>query len=90
MDPYRILNWPHMTEKSVSLIEKENKIVFIVNRQANKKQVKDAFILLEVMGSDHCPVGVEIEINPAQNQQFHVVHTQFSSEYQHQGNHVLF
>jgi exodeoxyribonuclease-3 len=27
-----------------------------------KKNVKDAFILQEVMGSDHCPVGVEIEI----------------------------
>jgi exodeoxyribonuclease-3 len=27
-----------------------------------KKNVKDAFILPDVMGSDHCPVGVEIEI----------------------------
>lgn len=27
-----------------------------------KKNVKDAFIMQEVMGSDHCPVGVEIEV----------------------------
>ena len=27
-----------------------------------KKNVKSAFILSEVMGSDHCPVGIEIEV----------------------------
>ena len=27
-----------------------------------KKNVKDAFIMPDVMGSDHCPIGVEIEI----------------------------
>lgn len=27
-----------------------------------KKQVKQAFILTEVLGSDHCPIGVEMEI----------------------------
>ena len=42
MDPYKILNYPHMTEKSVALIEKENKIVFAVNRNADKKQIKEA------------------------------------------------
>jgi len=31
-----------MTEKSVALIEKENKIVFAVNRKADKKQIKEA------------------------------------------------
>ena len=25
-------------------------------------RVKDAFILPEVMGSDHCPVGIDIEV----------------------------
>jgi large subunit ribosomal protein L23 len=43
MDPYKILLYPHLTEKSIGLIEKENKIVFIVNRKANKKQIKEAF-----------------------------------------------
>lgn len=43
MDPYKILRYSHMTEKSVALIEKENKVVFIVERKANKKQIKEAF-----------------------------------------------
>jgi len=43
MDPYKILLYPLTTEKAVTLIEKENKIVFIVNRKANKKQIKEAF-----------------------------------------------
>jgi len=42
MDPFKIIRHPHMSEKSVSLIEKENKIVFIVDRKVNKKQIKDA------------------------------------------------
>jgi large subunit ribosomal protein L23 len=32
-----------MTEKSISLVERENKIVFIVDRKADKKAVKEAF-----------------------------------------------
>ncbi|MCD6402871.1 MAG: 50S ribosomal protein L23 [Candidatus Aenigmarchaeota archaeon] len=43
VDPWKILLYPHMSEKSVSLVEKENKIVFIVDRKANKKQIKEAF-----------------------------------------------
>jgi large subunit ribosomal protein L23 len=42
MEPFKILLHPHMSEKSVSLIERENKIVFIVNRKATKSQVKEA------------------------------------------------
>lgn len=43
MDPHKILRYPYATEKSVALIEKENKIVFVVDRKANKKQIKEAF-----------------------------------------------
>ena len=43
MDPWKVLLYPHMTEKSISMVEKENKIVFIVDRKATKKQIKDAF-----------------------------------------------
>jgi large subunit ribosomal protein L23 len=43
MDPFKILKYPYLTEKSVALIEKENKLVFIVDRKANKKQIKEAF-----------------------------------------------
>ena len=34
---------------------------FFVNEEF-KDRVKDAFILKDVMGSDHCPVGIELEI----------------------------
>ena len=43
MDPFKILRYPHLTEKSVGMIEKENKIVFIVDRKADKKRIKEAF-----------------------------------------------
>ena len=43
MDPYRILKYPYMTEKSIAMIEKENKIVFVVERKADKKKIKEAF-----------------------------------------------
>ena len=43
MDPYKILKYPHLTEKSINLIEKENKIVFIVDPKATKTQIKKAF-----------------------------------------------
>lgn len=43
MDPMKVLKYPHMTEKSVGMIERENKIVFIVDRGADKVQVKQAF-----------------------------------------------
>ncbi|MBN2202605.1 MAG: 50S ribosomal protein L23 [Candidatus Aenigmarchaeota archaeon] len=40
MDPWTILQYPLLTEKSISRIETENKLVFIVDRKSNKKQVK--------------------------------------------------
>ncbi len=43
MEPFKILLYPLVTEKAVNMIEKENKIVFIVNRKANKQQIKEAF-----------------------------------------------
>jgi large subunit ribosomal protein L23 len=43
MDPYKVLKYPHVTEKSVSLVEKENKIVFIVDRRFGKEEIKKAF-----------------------------------------------
>jgi len=41
--PWDVLLFPHTTEKSISLIEKENTIVFIVDRRANKPMIKKAF-----------------------------------------------
>jgi len=43
MDPWKTLKYPHMTEKSVSMIERENKIVFVVDRKADKGKIKSAF-----------------------------------------------
>jgi large subunit ribosomal protein L23 len=43
VDPYKILLYPHLTEKSIAMIERENKIVFVVNRKATKPQIKEAF-----------------------------------------------
>jgi len=38
---YEVIIHPLISEKAVGLIEKENKVCFIVNQKANKKQVKD-------------------------------------------------
>ncbi|RLJ03410.1 MAG: 50S ribosomal protein L23 [Candidatus Aenigmatarchaeota archaeon] len=35
-----ILKYPHLTEKSIGLVEKENKLVFIVDNRATKSEVK--------------------------------------------------
>jgi large subunit ribosomal protein L23 len=43
MDPWKTLKYPHMTEKSVGMIEKENKIIFVVDRRADKEKIKSAF-----------------------------------------------
>ena len=41
-DPYKIIKYPLATEKSVRLMESENKLVFIVEKKATKKQIKEA------------------------------------------------
>ena len=40
VDPWSIILYPLLTEKSIGKIETENKIIFIVNRDANKRQIK--------------------------------------------------
>ncbi|MBI2547108.1 MAG: 50S ribosomal protein L23 [Candidatus Aenigmarchaeota archaeon] len=42
MDPHKILSYAYLTEKAVGLIEKENKLVFVTSRTADKSQIKDA------------------------------------------------
>lgn len=41
-DPWKILLYPHVTEKAMKLIEKQNTLVFIVDRRANKPLIKRA------------------------------------------------
>jgi exodeoxyribonuclease-3 len=38
------------------------RIDYFFANEAFKANVKDAFIMMDFMGSDHCPIGVEIEI----------------------------
>lgn len=42
MDTWKVLKYPHLTEKSVGIVEKENKLIFIVDRRANKNDIKKA------------------------------------------------
>jgi len=39
VNPHEIILYPLMTERSVNMIENENKLVFIVDRRANKNQI---------------------------------------------------
>lgn len=42
MEPYKVIKYPLSTEKSVRLMESENKLIFIVSRNAKKRDVKKA------------------------------------------------
>ena len=42
MDSYQIIKHPLATEKSIRLMESENKLVFVVDKKANKQQIKKA------------------------------------------------
>ena len=42
MDPYSIIKHPLSTEKSIRLMESENKLVFVVNKKATKQEIKKA------------------------------------------------
>lgn len=42
LELHNILYYPLVTEKAVNMIDKENKIVFIINKEATKPQVKEA------------------------------------------------
>ena len=42
MDPYEVIYYPLMTESASLMVEKENKLVFIVSLKASKNDVKKA------------------------------------------------
>jgi len=42
MDPYEVILYPVMTEAASLMIEKENKLVFVVDLRASKNDVKAA------------------------------------------------
>jgi len=42
MKPHEVILFPLMTERSINMIENENKLVFIVDRRANKHEISHA------------------------------------------------
>lgn len=42
MDPYEVILYPLMTEAASLMVEKENKLVFMINLKAKKADVKKA------------------------------------------------
>lgn len=42
MDPYEVILYPVMTESASLMVEKENKLVFIISLKASKTDVKGA------------------------------------------------
>ena len=42
MDPYAIIKNPLATEKSIRLMESENKLIFVVNKKSTKKEIRKA------------------------------------------------
>jgi len=42
MNPYNIIKYPLSTEKSIRLMERENKLIFVVSKKATKREIKKA------------------------------------------------
>ncbi len=42
MDPNEVISYPLMTESASLMVEKDNKLIFIVNLKAGKSDVKSA------------------------------------------------
>jgi ribosomal protein uL23 len=42
LDPYKTIRYPVMTEVTSRILETENKLVFIVNKNAKKRDIKMA------------------------------------------------
>lgn len=42
MDTYNIIKYPLSTEKSIRLMEAENKLIFVVHKRSTKKEIKKA------------------------------------------------
>ncbi len=43
MDPYSVIVRPHVTEKTMNLIDQRNELTFVVLRDSNKSAIKSAF-----------------------------------------------
>ncbi len=41
-DPWKVLKYPHLAEKSMNMVEFDNKLTFVVRRGATKEEIKEA------------------------------------------------
>ena len=39
---YKVIKYPLSTEKTIRLMEAENKLIFVVDKKSNKKDIKEA------------------------------------------------
>jgi large subunit ribosomal protein L23 len=60
MEPYAVIFYPLMTESASLMVEKENKLVFMVDLKASKSDVKKAVEQLYEVKVE----GVNIQITP--------------------------
>lgn len=42
MNTFKIIKYPLSTEKSIRLMESENKLIFVVNKESTKREIKKA------------------------------------------------
>ena len=42
MESYKVIKYPLSTEKSIRLMESENKLIFVVDKKATKQDIKKA------------------------------------------------
>jgi large subunit ribosomal protein L23 len=61
MDPYSVILYPLMTESASLMVEKENKLVFIVDLKAGKTEVRRAVEQLYEVKVEY----VNIQITPS-------------------------
>lgn len=61
MDPYSVILYPLMTESASLMVEKENKLVFMVDLKAGKTDVRKAVEQLYEVKVE----GVNIQITPS-------------------------
>jgi large subunit ribosomal protein L23 len=64
LDPYKTIRHPVMTEVTSRILETENKLVFVVNRDATKRDIKLAVeelydVVVEKVNSTITPDGVK-------------------------------
>jgi large subunit ribosomal protein L23 len=62
LDPYKTIQYPVMTEVTSRILEAENKLVFVVSREASKRDIKLAVeelydVVVEKVNSTITPQG---------------------------------